>query len=288
MKAWNTTYLMRWLSAFFFLMVSCPVLSAEESGRPLRVLTFNIRYGTANDGPNHWKFRREKVFAVLREEHPSVCGLQEALRFQLDEIAAAVPGYQELGVGRDDGKTKGEYAAILVETSRFSVVQSSTVWLSDTPTQPGSKSWGNTIPRVYTQACLKDRRDGRLLHVLNVHLDHLSAASRLKSAEKIGEWLKTRPAGERVLVTGDFNAEPDSEPIRLLVGDEASGGAGLEDILPEKDAGTFHYWKGVADGPRIDLILVGRGWKTSTSRIRVDSGPPYPSDHYPVFAEIPW
>ena len=95
-----------------------------------------------------------------------------------------------------------------------------------------------------------------------------------------------RPAGERVVMLGDFNAEVQSEPLRLLLAEQADGGPGLTDAVPAEAHGTFHNWTGGRDGPRIDFILAGPGWKVSSSRIRVDPGPPYPSDHYPVAAVL--
>ena len=94
---------------------------------PLQVLSFNIRYGTANDGDNHWSLRREHLFEVLRERDADVVGLQEALALQIDEIEAAVPGYAAVGVGRDDAARAGEFTAILYKKSRFRVAGAGTV-----------------------------------------------------------------------------------------------------------------------------------------------------------------
>ena len=257
---------------------------------PVRVVSYNIRYGTASDGPNAWRLRRDKVFAALREEQPDVAGLQEALRFQLDEIQAAVPGYALLGGGRDDGKTRGEYSPLLVATSRFEVVSSRTDWHSDTPDVPGSTSWGNTLPRICTSAVLRDRRDQRILHVLNTHFDHQSAPSRLKSAETLAARIRALDPETPVVLTGDFNATPDSPPLRTLLAPRVDGGAGLLDAVAAVEPtlatfGTFHNWSDRTDGPRIDFILVHPRGHLIAARVRPDQGPPYASDHRLVAVE---
>ena len=147
----------------------------------LRVMSFNIRYGTADDGENRWENRREMVFDVIRNYQPDVVGLQEALRFQIDQIREALPEYGELGVGRNDGKIKGEYAAILYRTARFNVDESSTFWFSDTPDVPNSKHWGNKTTRICTWARLTEKKSSKSFYFYNMHLDHRSQQSREKS-----------------------------------------------------------------------------------------------------------
>jgi endonuclease/exonuclease/phosphatase family metal-dependent hydrolase len=147
----------------------------------LSVLSFNIRYGTADDGENSWQHRREFVFDVIRDQEADIVGLQEALRFQLDEIADAVTGYSELGVGRDDGVEAGEYAAILYREEKFEALDHGTFWFADTPELPGAVGWGAHIPRICTWARLRDRETARSFYVFNVHLDHQSQESRERS-----------------------------------------------------------------------------------------------------------
>ncbi len=188
---------------------------------PLTVMTFNIRYGTANDGENHWTRRRELLFEVLRTADADLIGLQEALRFQIDEILAAVPGYGVVGVGRDDGKAAGEMSAILFRTSRFHVAESGTFWFSDTPEAPGSKSWGNRITRIASWARFIDR-DGRGFYHFNLHLDHESQPSREQSVQLLLQRIRSRSGrDEPVIVTGDFNVGEGNPALEPPVGRSA-------------------------------------------------------------------
>ena len=219
--------------------------AADRSAEPasnLKVATFNIRYGTAADGANAWPNRRDMVFDVLREMDADVIGLQEALRFQLDEIAA-MPGYVEIGVGRADGLASGEYSPLFVRAERFAVAAAGTFWLSEMPEEPGSRTWGNRIPRICTWARLVSRslpgsgagddgetasdaaqatRAPRAIWVYCVHLDHLSAPSRQRAVEQIAAHLQDRREAfrhEPVVLMGDFNAGEASSPLQYLRGE---------------------------------------------------------------------
>ncbi|HOB73062.1 MAG TPA: endonuclease/exonuclease/phosphatase family protein [Phycisphaerae bacterium] len=198
--------------------LSQPATSPADDARNVRVMSFNVRYGTAGDGENRWELRRELLFDVIRRHAPDVLGLQEPLRFQLDEIRAAVPGYAELGAARDDGKEKGEYSAILYRSDRLQPVESGTFWLSDTPEIPGSKTWGNKLPRVCTWARFEDRVTGREFYAYNTHLDHQSQPARERGVELIARRIAERKVPTApVVVTGDFNAAESNPAIRYLL-----------------------------------------------------------------------
>lgn len=268
---------------------------------PLSVMTFNIRYGTANDGENRWTNRRDMLYALLKSEKPDLIGLQEALRFQVDEILAAVPGYAAVGVGRDDGKAAGEMSAILYRTNRFYVAASGTFWFSDTPETPGSKTWGNRITRISTWARFVER-DGRAFSHYNLHLDHESQPSREKSTALLLERIKARAVPtEPVIVTGDFNTGEANAALKVLVGPggpaavPATGDAAPPFIdtfralhRDEKEVGSFSaFTYGATTGDKIDYVLVQPGTKVlSAGIVRTSQGGRYPSDHFPVVATI--
>lgn len=249
-------------------------------------MTFNIRYGTARDGEDSWSSRGRLVMALLRRQAPDVIGLQEALRFQLDEIGGSLPGYAEVGVGRDDGRTRGEYAAILYRADRFQATASGTFWFSDTPEVPGSMSWGNRITRICTWARLVERASGRAFYVFNVHLDHESAPSRERSATLLVERIARRSSPDPVVVTGDFNAGESDAPVRHL----AERGF-IETFRARhpvaQDVGTFHGFRGGTTGAKIDFVFASPAWMVRAAAIdRTHQRNRYPSDHYPVTARL--
>ncbi len=278
-----------------------PGAAMTETFEPsLRVMSFNIRYGTANDGENRWENRRDLVAEVIKSSDAGLIGLQEALKFQIDQILEDVPGYQLVGVGRDDGREAGEYAAILVRTDRFEVLDQETFWFSDTPSTPGSTSWGNSIPRICTRARVRHKATDRLVDIYNVHFDHRSAESRYRSAALLAERIgRSESDGVPVVVTGDFNAGEDSDPIQFLKGSGPGpdGGSplspGLVDtfrqVQPEAETvGTYNGFVGRDGGAKIDYVFVRAGqFEVSDAAIdRTNRDGQYPSDHNPVTATL--
>lgn len=266
--------------------VAVPALA--HAAEPLSVMSFNIRYGTANDGDNHWTLRRTFLFDVVREQDADIIGLQEALDGQIREIVEAVPGYAVVGVGRDDAKTAGEYSAILVRKDRFHVADAGTFWFSDTPAVPGSTSWGNRITRICTWARLIDR-DGSAFWFFNVHLDHQSQPSRERSAELLLRRIDARAfPTEPVIVTGDFNAGEDNAAVQTMVAGKAFVDTFRVVHPDEKDVVTFSGFKlERIDGPKIDYVFVQPGIEVlSAAIVRTARDGKYPSDHFPVVATI--
>ena len=260
---------------------------------PLTVMSFNIRYGTAKDGANAWPQRRRMLFDVVRKQNADLVGLQEALDFQIREIVSAVPHYAAVGVGRDDGKAEGEYAAILFRRDRFHVAEAGTFWFSDTPATVASRSWGNRITRICSWARLVDR-DGSAFWHYNVHLDHESQPSRERSTELLARRIDERGgASEPVIVTGDFNVGEDNAALRTLVNAPGETAGRFIDTFRERhpreqQAGTFSGFKhGRIDGPKIDYVLVQPGTEVMAAEIvRYSRSGRYPSDHFPVTARI--
>jgi endonuclease/exonuclease/phosphatase family metal-dependent hydrolase len=265
------------------------VASAAQAplAEPLSVVSFNIRYGTANDGENRWTNRRELLFDLIRQSDADAIGLQEALDAQIREILAAVPGYAVVGVGRDNGRTRGEYAAILFRTSRLHVSDSGTFWFSDTPEQVASRSWGNTVTRICTWARFVDR-DGRAFWHYNVHLDHQSQPSRERSAALLAERIAARRTpDEPAMITGDFNAGEDNPALTTLR--SAGFGDAFRVRYPDAiEVGTFTGFDLKATtGPKIDYVLVPAGSEVLDAAIvRTSRDGRYPSDHFPVTARV--
>ncbi|HEU5049788.1 MAG TPA: endonuclease/exonuclease/phosphatase family protein [Gemmatimonadales bacterium] len=274
-----------------------PSPATAPAATELRVMSFNIRYGTARDGDDSWPFRRDLVVRVIRDFDPAALGVQEALRGQLDELDSALPEYAEIGVGRDDGRTAGEYAALLYREDRLEALESGTFWFSDTPDVPGSMSWGNRITRIATWARLRDRLTSDTVLVCNLHLDHESQPSRERSAVLLAEWLERHRAGHRLIVLGDFNSGEANPAYRFLVGAaEAPSGShpsprlrdAFRAVHPDADVvGTFHAFRGDSTGEKIDHILIAGDWTVLDAGIvRTSARGRFPSDHFPVTAVL--
>lgn len=275
--------------------------SAAAGEVPLHVMTFNVRFATADDKENRWELRREALFHVLRQNAPDVVGLQETLHEQLEEILKAVPGYARVGVGRDDGDRKGELAAIIYLKDRFALEEQGTFWLSETPEVIASKTWDHQTTRVCTWARLSEKGTGRSFYVYNVHLDHESQRARERAVELVVSRMEKRRTVAPAILVGDFNAGQNNPAIKYLLGEApraSSDGSPAprpsrlvdtyREVHPGKpDQRTFHGFRGGADGERIDFIFVEPSARVGAAEIldaQIDGR--YPSDHYPVTARI--
>jgi endonuclease/exonuclease/phosphatase family metal-dependent hydrolase len=257
-------------------------------------MTFNIRYATDNDGEDKWANRREMVAELLRREACDFVGVQEALHEQLLALRQRLPEYDFVGVGRDDGDTRGEYSAILFRSDRWRPDRSGTFWLSDAPDQRGSKSFGNHTTRIVTWGRFLHKDTGAPLWVFNTHFDHQSQPSRVQSAALLARVIaeKALPARERIVVTGDLNAGEDNPAVQYLKGE--SGGAPVTFVdsfrvahPEERDVGTFNGFKGTTGGAKIDYIFVEPDVRVVQAAILRDHRDGrYPSDHFPVVAEV--
>jgi endonuclease/exonuclease/phosphatase family metal-dependent hydrolase len=267
---------------------------------PIRtgVLTFNLRYGTAPDKENAWPKRKDQVFAILNDERLGIVGVQEALRGQLDDIHAACPKLGEIGVGRDDGKTKGEYSAILYRTDQWKSMESGTFWLSEMPEKPGSMSWKTACTRICTWARMErlggGSDAGRVLWVFNTHMDHISADARLNGAKLIARRIAERGDVEPFVLTGDFNSGEDEEAARYFTMPGSGSPIGkLFDTYrvlhaEEREFGTFNNFDPKnTKGKKIDYVLVPPGTKVAKAWIdRRNRDGRTPSDHFAVGAIV--
>ncbi len=276
------------------------VAISEDGSMTVKAMTFNLRYENRGDrGSRSWAQRVVGIVEMLRTERPDVLGVQEALHGQVADLRASLPGYSFAGQGRSDGARSGEYAGIFYSRDRFEPdgERSGMIWLSDTPDKPGSRTWGNEIPRVATWVRLTDRASGQALWVVNIHLDHRNQPSREKGVRLIVErLLKLNPDGEPVVWMGDFNAVEANPAVQFLKGKPTpipplKGFRGMTETFdalhPDvKDRCTLHFWM---DEPnpilKVDHILISKGGEVLRSGI-LRGGEPHLSDHFPVTAEV--
>jgi endonuclease/exonuclease/phosphatase family metal-dependent hydrolase len=276
------------------MSVQEPSFSHSE-GLVIDAMTFNIRYGHAKDGENHWNKRNQLIINTIVDQSADVIGVQEALRFQLDEINSAVPIYAEVGVGRAGGTTE-EYSSILYRTDRFILDEKEfgTFWLSDTPTIP-SKHWGNNYLRICTWARLIDKTTGQAFYIYNTHLDHQSQISREKSVSLISSVIQSRSHSDPFVLMGDFNAGEDNAAIKYILGQTNNTDTSLIPLIDsyravhadEEIVGTFNGFKGDTNGEKIDYIFVEPDVKIiDADIIRTNTNGRYASDHFPVTARL--
>ena len=269
---------------------------AEGTGSAVRVMSFNVRYGTAKDGENHWDKRKDLLVETIKAFDPDLLGTQETLDFQRDAIAAALPGHEAWGVGREDGAAQGEMCALFFRRDRFEKLGGGHFWLSESPDIAGSKSWDSSLPRMVSWVKLRDRRapDAPPVLYFNTHFDHRGTQARLESARLLRARAAADGAGCRVIVTGDFNANEGSDPYRAFFGDADGRPSPVVDAhraahpQPSADEGTcsgFH--PEASGGPRIDWIAVSCDWRVVEVRIdRTSRDGRTPSDHFPVTAVL--
>jgi endonuclease/exonuclease/phosphatase family metal-dependent hydrolase len=266
----------------------------EAAPAPLRVMTFNIRFDTPADSGNAWPHRRDWVASLVRFHRPDAVGVQEALAHMLADLDARLPGFARVGVGRADGRSGGEFSAILYRTDRLELIDSGTFWLSPTPAVPGSKGWDAAIERVATWGRFRDRRTGCTHVHVNTHFDHIGEQARQESARLIRRRLADLGRGLPVLVTGDLNADPSSVAYRIFTRDSVAGSPALRgDGLVASRSGhygptsTWNAFTAIEPGRRIDYVLVSSDVAVLTHAILPDAWDGrFPSDHLPVVADV--
>lgn len=254
----------------------------------LRVMTFNLRFAS-DTLPNAWPARRPVMKHAIEQAAPDVFGTQEGLYLQLRDMAADLPDYEWIGLGRAGG-SHDEFAAIFFRRDRFSPLEYDHFWLSDTPDVIGSITWGHRFRRMVTWVRLQDRKTGRVFVIWNTHFDHEVEAARQKSAELIRSRMQAAAQGAPALLVGDFNCAAGTSPaFKILT--QAEGLVDAWQAAEQRvggDLNTFHdYKEPLHEGERIDWILVPRG--TSVKRAEISTyheGTQYPSDHFPVFCDL--
>jgi endonuclease/exonuclease/phosphatase family metal-dependent hydrolase len=276
---------------------------------PLTVVSFNIRNGVAFDGLDSWPFRRRATAQALARLTADLLGLQEVYAFQERYLVHSLQSFAATGAGRS-ARGGGERCSVLHRQARLRLEASRTRWLSDTPDMPGSRTWGNPLPRVVTLCRFVDEASGRRFAFADLHLDGASAASRERAAEALLGWLDPDLPW---LVTGDLNETPDGAAVRLFAA------AGLRDLIAEQQAtsveredsaaewpanvvahdvaggeptraeqvATEQGFGRIAAGRRIDYVLASGHWRLDHAWVaRHRPGGRFPSDHWPVAARL--
>lgn len=259
---------------------------------PIKVMTFNIRMNTKVDGLNSWPYRRDEAANMIKHYAPDIIGTQEVLHKQLKDLKSRLPKYKVVGVGREDGKKKGEYSALWYNADRFDVLDSGTFWLSETPEVAGSKGWDGACERVATWAKLRDRKSKDVFIALNTHLDHVGKKARSEGVKLILDRLSVLGAGIPIVVTGDFNATSDTDVIARVTNiadpKHLSDSRAMAKVKNGDDWSFHDYGKiPVNERPLIDYIFVANDIDVKSSSVLPSKhNGRFVSDHSPVMAEM--
>lgn len=198
------------------LLVLTAIASFQIQAQSSSIMTFNIRYDNPNDNENAWGNRKEALVDLVQYYHPDFLGIQEGLDHQVNFIQKQLSNYKHIGVGRDDGEKKGEFSAIFYDTSRFELLYQETFWLSNTP-EKVSIGWDASMERICTYGKFKNKLTNDLLYVFNTHFDHIGVLARKNSAQLLLTKIKVLGLDKaKIVVMGDLNSVPDSEPIAIL------------------------------------------------------------------------
>lgn len=272
--------MIRTLLTTSFLIASSLSVAAEDTAKQIKVATYNIRYASPGDGEDVWPNRKEFVVAFAKEN--DIIGMQEVTEPQFRDLRDALPQFDSYGVGRDDGKSGGEHAPIFYRKDRFEPLEKGTFWLSETPEQVGKKGWDAALPRTCTWMVFRDKRSGQKLYLANTHFDHRGSQARTESAkliaDRIGEESKDLP----VVVLGDFNCLPASDPYNALAA-VFTDARKASQTKPTGPTSTWNGFREIAPDRIIDHVFVRSVdvLQLSTLNPKTDEGR-FASDHLPV------
>ena len=263
------------------MIMSLPLLQAQES-EGLKVMSYNIRLGSAQDGTNSWALRYTATGKMLEDQKPDVFGVQEALEYQVRYIEEMC-GYESVGVGRENGKKEGEHMSIFWNKKTVSMLKWGTFWLSDTPEKP-SKGWDAECFRTATWALMKDKKTGKKFYFVNTHLDHKGTEAQKNGLKLIVDRIaEINPDGLPMILTGDFNIEPKNPALKDL---DACMQSARNIAEKTDDHATYNGWG--KSSTMIDYIYVSGfsscpEYQTVTKRYEDRK---FISDHYPIFARL--
>jgi len=258
---------------------------AQQRTVPINVITYNIRLNTASDGVNAWPNRKDNVKALVKFHDADILCVQEALPEQYDALLEN-SNFDVVGVGREDGKRKGEFAAVYFDKDRFTKKDGGTFWLSETPDVP-SKGWDAALNRVCSWVRLYDKLNKKEFLVFNTHYDHIGVQARIESAKLLKQKIQQIAPTLPVVFTGDLNVTPETEAIATIKSflTDAKEVSAEKPYGPEGTFNGFHFNSDLKD--RIDYVFVNKGFKVQKFAVLSDSkNKMYYSDHLPVFCRL--
>ncbi len=263
-------------------------IPATLFSQQMNIITYNIRYNNTGDGVNAWPNRIEMVTGLLKFHDPDIFGMQEALIGQIKDVENNLPDYEWFGVGRDDGKEAGEFSPVFFKKSKFILLNHGTFWLSETPEIP-SKGWDAALNRIVSWGRFQSKVTGKQFLYFNTHFDHIGIEARKNATVVIKNKIDEMSKGLNlpVILTGDFNLTPETEPI-ILLKKYMKDSREVSEEKPYGPVGTFNSFNWNAPlKERIDYIFVRGEIEVLKYAVLTDSKEQrFPSDHLPVFAKV--
>lgn len=270
-------------SLFAVMTVASGILNAQEKKHDLKVMTYNIRYATTKDGPNAWNHRKEASVAMIADQQPDVFAMQEVLSKQKKYMDKNCVGYLGVGVGRENGKKKGEHTTIHWNTNTVTMLDWGALWLSETPDVP-SLGWDAWHPRTFTWALFEKKDSGKKFYFVNVHLDHAGGQAQKNGLALVKSKMdEMNLEGLPVVIVGDFNVTP-SNGIVTDFNTKMKNATQHAEIVDTHE--SYNDW-----GARyltLDYIYYDGFSKCHSYDVVTEQycGKPFVSDHYPVTAEF--
>lgn len=272
----------------------CMTIASCHAPQPTSEITwstFNIRYDNPYDSLNSWTYRKDTVASFIKAHNLDIVGMQEVLHHQLEDLKARLPEYAEVGVGREDGKTQGEYAPLFYKKDRFELLDNNTFWLSQYPDSVGFIGWDGACTRIATWAKLKDKTNGKVFMAINTHFDHVGTEARKKGALLIIEKIKEIVGCQPAVVTGDFNVSDQSEAYQTITSNSFVLKDAHKTALQQEGARyTFHDFGRIpADScEKIDFIFVTPQIEVQRSYIPEENreSKKFLSDHNPEIVHL--
>ena len=264
------------------------VFAASAAHAQLSVMTFNIRLDAASDGTNAWCNRRQAVCDMLRYYSPDLLGMQEVCPNQLEDLKAELPEYEALGVGRDDGKHKGEHSPVFFNKTRFRLLSHGDFSLSETPDIFGTNGWDASYNRVCSWAVLQDRATKKKIAFFNTHLDNDGSTARREGIRLVLKRIQEYAPGLPTIITADYNCSDGEAPFAVL---RENGMSNVRDISPIV-YGPSYTWHDYGRAPSDERVLLDHVFVNSlmkATRYRVIQDKPenvWLSDHYPVLVNL--
>lgn len=275
------------MSKIFFTFLISVLLVSNIRSQTIVVGTFNLRYDNPRDTGNLWKDRAPVAASLIRFHDFDVLGTQEGLENQLEDLEKQLPEYERYGVGRDDGKTKGEHSAIFFKKDKFEKMESGDFWLSENSDKPGP-GWDAKLNRICSWVKLKDKKSKKVFYVFNVHYDHQGVEARRQSSQLLLRKIPAIAGKTPVMLTGDFNGNRESEWYTAI-----STSGVMKDALsladkPYINNGSFNSFR--TNNPSndiIDHIFMTGQFRVDRYGILTDTyHGKFPSDHYPVLVAL--